>query len=471
MSLERIPMKFSHRILVVDDELLTLELIVDNLREQGHTVDLASSGAEAMAKAKLKSYDIMLTDLAMPGMHGMELLTYFRQNYPDSEVIVLTGYGTIETAVEAVKKGAFDYLTKPVTSDEINLVLERLQELNTLKAENVLLRSQLQERYSFDKIIGQSPPMEGLYRTIHRVARTDATVLITGESGTGKELIAKALHFSSERENKPFVPINCGAIPEELLESELFGHEKGAFTGALKERKGRFELGHQGTVFLDEIGEMTPKLQVKLLRFLQEKKLERVGGTRTIQVDARILAATNKDLDKAVEEGEFREDLFYRINVIPIRVPPLREREGDIPLLVQHFLKHHCQEKEIPLKRISAAAMSAMGKYSWPGNVRELENLIERLVILTEEDVIECQDLPSRIRQQAADKDLTCCEITGEGIDLKKTLDDLENKLIMDALQKANGVRAKAAQLLGLNRTTLVEKIKKKNLFHLLSSS
>lgn len=463
-------MKFSNRILVVDDEPLTLELIVENLREQGHVVDMAASGPEAVSKAKQKSYDVVMTDLAMPGMHGMELLSYFRQQYPDSEVIVLTGYGTIETAVEAVKKGAFDYLTKPVTADEINLVLDRIQELATLKAENVLLRSQLQEKYRFDNIIGQSPPMAALYRTIQRVAKTDATVLVTGESGTGKELIANAIHFSSERKNKPFVPINCGAIPEELLESELFGHEKGAFTGALKERKGRFELANQGTAFLDEIGEMTPKLQVKLLRFLQERKLERVGGARTIQVDVRILAATNKDLEKAVETGEFREDLYYRINVIPIRVPPLREREGDIPLLTQYFLKRHCQEKEIPLKRMSHSAMSALEAYSWPGNVRELENLIERLVILTEEQTIDCNDLPSRIRPQKSEEELEHSELAEEGIDLKKTLDDLENKLILEALQKSNGVRAKAAQLLGLNRTTLVEKLKKKNLNHLLNS-
>ncbi len=468
-------MKFSPGILVIDDEPLTLQLIVESLRDQTYAVDMAASGKEAISKAESFHYDIVLTDLAMPGMDGLEVLDYFKSHYPDTTLIVLTGYGTIETAVEAVKKGAFDYLTKPATVDEIILVLKRVEELKTLKEENVLLRSQLQDRYRFDRIVGQSLPMQELYRTIQRVAKTDATVLITGESGTGKELIANAIHYSSERLNKPLVPINCGAIPEELLESELFGHEKGAFTGALKERKGRFELAHQGTVFLDEIGEMSQKLQVKLLRFLQERKFERIGGGRTIQVDVRIITATNKDLEKAVESGEFREDLFYRINVIPIQVPPLRERDGDIPLLVQHFLKQHCKEKEIPLKKLSKAALHLLESYNWPGNVRELENLIERLVILTEESIIEVEDLPSRIRQQQpqqqAPRRYLPLEIDAEGIDLKKTLDDLENRLIMQALHKAGGIKTKAAELLGLNRTTLIEKMKKKRIRYMRQAS
>jgi DNA-binding NtrC family response regulator len=463
-------MKYSPKILVVDDEPLTLELIVEGLGAEGYTVDRASKGAEAMAKAKTQAYDAVITDLVMPGMDGMEVLDHFKENYPDTIVVVLTGYGTIETAVQAVKRGAFDYLTKPAKMDEIILILKRAEELKSLKAENVLLRSQLKERHSFEKIIGQSPPVQALYRTIHRVAKTDSTVLVTGESGTGKELIANAIHYSSDRHDKPFVPINCGAIPEELLESELFGHERGAFTGALKDRKGRFELANLGTVFLDEIGEMSQKLQVKLLRFLQEKKFERVGGSRVIQVDVGIIAATNKDLERAVAEGEFREDLFYRLNVIPIHVPPLREREGDIPLLMHHFLRRHCSDKEIPLKRVSKEALEAMEKYKWPGNVRELENLIERLVILTDGEEITLDDLPLRIRQALPKKSAPYpqvpLEITKEGIDLKKTLDDLENRLIMDALKKSGGVKNKAAQMLGLNRTTLIEKMKKKKLVY-----
>lgn len=465
MSLQENKVRLVNKVLLVDDELLALELISENLQKNGYLVDLASSGSEALHRAKQKSFDVMVTDLAMPGMSGLELLSHFQQNYPDTPVIVLTGFGSIETAVEAVKKGAFDYLTKPANMDEILLALDRIQELKMLKAENVMLRSQLQERYQFENIVGRSAPMEALYKTVRRVAKADSTVLLIGESGTGKELIANAIHFSSDRRNKPFVPINCGAIPEELLESELFGHEKGAFTGALKERKGRFELGHQGTVFLDEIGEMTPKLQVKLLRFLQERKFERVGGTRTMQVDVRILAATNKDLEKAVGDGEFREDLYYRINVIPIRIPPLRERDGDIPLLAQHFLKCHCSDKGISPKKLSNPAMAALEGYEWPGNVRELENLMERLVILTEEDIIALSDLPDRVRQQQQpSRSLAYPSIDGAGIDLKQILDDLESKLILEALRKANGVRAKAAQLLSLNRTTLVEKMKKKNL-------
>ncbi len=469
----------SSRILVIDDEPLTLELIVEGLSEEGYSVEVASSGAEGISKAEQSEYEFIITDLMMPGVDGMQVLQHFTEHRPETSVIVLTGFGTIETAVQAVKRGAFDYLTKPAKIEEILLILRRAQELNSLKAENVLLRSQVQEAQKYEKLIGQSPPMLKLYRTIHRVARVDSTVLITGESGTGKELIANAIHYFSDRKDKPFVPINCGAIPEELLESELFGHEKGAFTGALKERKGRFELAHQGTVFLDEVGEMSQKLQVKLLRFLQEKKFERVGGSRTIHVDVGIIAATNKDLEKAVAENEFREDLFYRLNVIPIQAPPLRNRDGDIPLLVRHFLKKHCQDKDIPLKRISKPAIDSLERYGWPGNVRELENLIERLVILTDEDEIDLRDLPPRVQQAQtpvqepiprAQPQLDI-ELLQDGIDLKKTLDDLENRLILEALERAGGVKNKAALLLGLNRTTLIEKMKKKKINYPHSNS
>jgi len=459
-------MRSSPRILVIDDEPLTLDVIIDSLGEEGFTIEVASSGAEALAKARQKDYDLVITDLIMPDMDGMEIIGYFTEHHPETLVIVLTGYGSIETAVQAVKKGAFDYLAKPAKVDEILVILKRALNVKALKTENKLLRSQLQEHCRLDRVIGQSVPMEALYRTIQRVARTDSTVLLLGESGTGKELFANAIHYNSDRKDKPFVPINCAAIPEELLESELFGHERGAFTGAVKERKGRFELAHQGTVFLDEIGEMSQKLQAKLLRFLQERKFERIGGSRTIQVDVGIIAATNKDLEKAVGAGEFREDLYYRLNVIPIFVPPLRERTGDVPLLVRYFLKRHCQEKEIDQKRISRQALEALECYNWPGNVRELENLIERLVILTEADEISIEDLPPRIRQLQAPR---CrpqpeVELAPEGIDLKKTLDELENRLILEALEKAGGVKNKAAQLLGLNRTTLIEKMKKKKI-------
>ncbi len=451
-------------ILVVDDSPDTLELIVEGLQEEGYRVDVASSGPEAIKKAKDRSYEIVLTDLVMPEMDGLEVLAHFSEAYPETVVIVLTGYATIETAVEAMKRGAFDYLTKPAKLDEIRVVLERAREFITLRSENLMLKSQLQERYGFDKIIGRSQAMHEIYRIIQRVAKTDTTVLITGESGTGKELIARAIHYNSERKDKPLVPINCGAIPEELLESELFGHEKGAFTGAVRDRKGRFEMAHQGTVFLDEIGDMSPKLQVKLLRFLQERKFERVGGSRTIEVDVRIIAATNKDLEKEVREGNFREDLYFRLNVIPIHVPPLRERDGDIPLLIHHFLHEHCQKKGLPPKKISKAAVRCMERYDWPGNVRELENMIERLVILCESDTIDTSDLPARIQKAAPRPSVTDVQIGDEGIDLKQILEDLENRLIIEALKKAGGVKNQAAKLLGLNRTTLIEKLKKKKL-------
>lgn len=451
------------RILIADDEPLTLELIVERLQSEGYDVEVVSNGEDAITAAKRNNFKVVLTDLSMPGIDGLEVLAHFTRHCPETLVIVLTGFGTVETAVEAMKRGAYDYLSKPANLDEIVLTLKRAIELKDLKDENTLLRSQVEEHQKIDRLIGQSPVMQTLYRIIRRVAKTDSTVLITGESGTGKELIANAIHFHSTRRDMPFVPINCGAIPEELLESELFGHEKGAFTGAFKERRGRFELAHKGTVFLDEIGEMSPKLQVKLLRFLQETKFQRIGGSKTIEVDVRILAATNKDLERAVAENEFREDLFYRLNVIPIHVPPLREREGDIPLLIQHFLKQHCQKKDLPQKKMSKTAIESLELYDWPGNVRELENVIERLVILTDDDEIQVDDLPKRMQipQQVEAKRI---ELGEEGINLKETLDELENRLILDALQRSGGVKNKAAKLLGLNRTTLIEKMKKKQI-------
>ena len=451
------------RILFVDDEPLTLDLVVERLQEEGYEVQVAANGSEAIAAAKRAGFNVVLTDLSMPGVSGLELVAHFTEKYPETLVIVLTGFGTIETAVEAMKRGAYDYLSKPANLDEIVLTLKRALELKDLKEENLLLRSHIQEHHRLHEMIGQSQAMQGLYKIIRRVAKTDSTIMVTGESGTGKELIANAIHFYSNRRDMNFVPINCGAIPEELLESELFGHEKGAFTGAIRERRGRFELAHKGTVFLDEIGEMSPKLQVKLLRFLQETKFQRVGGSRTIDVDVRIIAATNKDLEKAVADSQFREDLYYRLNVIPLHIAPLRERNGDVPLLVEHFLSQHCRKKDISLKTISRAALSSLVQYDWPGNVRELENVIERLVILTDNDEIQVQDLPKRMQVEEP-VEMEQIELGEGGIDLKQLLDDLENRLIWDALQKSGGVKNKAAKMLGLNRTTLIEKMKKKQI-------
>jgi DNA-binding NtrC family response regulator len=471
MHLGIMPRSLPSRLLLVDDSKTTLELISDRLRQEGFWVDCALSAVEAFAKASRSSYDIVMTDLVMPELDGMEVLAHFAERYPDTVVILLTGHATIETAVEAMRRGAFDYLTKPTKLDEISLVLKRAQEYISLKAENVFLKSQLQDLHRFERIIGKSRPMQTLYKIIQRVAKTDSTILILGESGTGKELIANAIHANSARKDKPFVPINCGAIPEELMESELFGHEKGAFTGALKERKGRFELANWGTVFLDEIGDMSPKLQVKLLRFLQERRFERVGSSRTVEVDVRVIAATNKDLEQEVANSNFREDLFYRLNVIPIHVPPLRERGSDIPLLVQHFLKQHCQKKVIPQKNMSNTALEVLQCYEWPGNVRELENVMERLVILVDGDQIQVDDLPARMRRHDPGNSQPLMEISDEGIDLKQILDDLENHLIMEALKKSGGVKNKAAALLGLNRTTLIEKMKKKKINYPLADS
>jgi DNA-binding NtrC family response regulator len=451
------------RILIADDEPLTLELIVERLQAEGYEVEVVSGGRDAIEASKKSSFKVVLTDLSMPDISGMQVLEHFVKHSPETLVIVLTGFGTIETAVEAMRRGAYDYLSKPANLDEIVLTLKRAIEHKDLREENVALRSQIMERHRIERLIGQSAPMHHLYRIIKRVAKTDSTVLITGESGTGKELIANAIHYQSTRRDMPFVPINCGAIPEELLESELFGHEKGAFTGAFKERRGRFELANKGTIFLDEIGEMSPKLQVKLLRFIQEMKFQRVGGSRTVEVDVRILAATNKDLERAVAENEFREDLFYRLNVIPIHAPPLREREGDIAILIQYFLKQHCLKKTIPQKQMSAAAIESLELYEWPGNVRELQNVIERMVILTDTDEIQLYDLPKRM-QVAQPIEPRHTDLGVDGINLKETLDDLENRLILDALQRAGGVKNKAAKLLGLNRTTLIEKMKKKQI-------
>ena len=455
------------KILIADDEPLTLELVVERLQDEGYDIEVVACGKEAIKAADKSSFRLVLTDLWMPDISGMEVLAHFVQHYPETPVIVLTGFGTIETAVEAMRRGAYDYLSKPANLDEISLTLKRALEHTELKEQNVALRTQILEQHRMDRLIGQSPPMQQLYGVIKRVARTDSTVLVTGESGTGKELIANAIHYQSPRCDMPFVPINCGAIPEELLESELFGHEKGAFTGAFKERKGRFELANKGTVFLDEIGEMSPKLQVKLLRFLQETKFQRVGGSRTVEVDVRIVAATNKDLERAVAENEFREDLFYRLNVIPIHVPPLRERAGDVAILIRHFLIQHCQKKNIVQKRMSNAAIESLKQYDWPGNVRELENVIERLVILTDAEEIQFLDLPKRMQtldEPVGEPVTTNIELGEGGINLKEMLDNLENRLILDALQRTGGVKNKAAKLLGLNRTTLIEKMKKKQI-------
>ena len=387
-------------ILIVDDEknyLLVLEAL---LVDAGYEVITSDNTAEALEITMSHDLDLVITDMRMPGLDGMEFLVQLRSRQPDPPVIMMTAYATVEKAVEAMKRGAFDYITKPFKNEELILTIRKAIEMHRLRQENLLLSRELQERFQFGNIVGKSKIMRQVYDIIEKVAQTRASVLITGESGTGKELIARAIHFNSPRRDKPFISVNCSALSETLLESELFGHERGAFTGAISQRKGRFELAHGGTLFLDEVGDMSPALQVKLLRVLQEMKFERVGGTKTLQVDARLVTASNRVLDREVELGRFREDLYYRLKVVHIKVPPLRERRDDIPLLVHHFLEKAAEVNRIPVKRVSHDALKYLYQYDWVGNVRELENVIERAVILCDGDDVRPQDLPEELFQQ-----------------------------------------------------------------------
>jgi DNA-binding NtrC family response regulator len=452
------------KILVVDDDPEILEVIADILQQAGYDVDRAADGRKAIRRIEDDFYDLVVTDLNLPKVDGMKILQYVVDQSPDTMCVILTGYGTIKGSVEAIKMGAFDYISKPVKSDEILIVVEKALKFRQLERENTLLKQQLRKKYRFENFIGDSNPIQKVFELIEKVADTDSTVLITGESGTGKELIAKAIHYNSNRRDNPMVVINCGAIPEELLESELFGHEKGAFTGAHKMRVGRFELANGGTIFLDEIGDMSPNLQVKLLRVLQEQKFERVGGTRTLAIDVRIIAATNKNLINAVNKGTFRQDLYYRLNVIPMKVPPLRLRKSDIPLLVDFFIKKFNKQKRKRITGLTSVALDALMAYSWPGNVRELENLIERLVILSNGDEIDIDDIPESVKGKAAKVESIEVKIPKDGIVFDQAVEEYEKKLILQALSETNWVKTKAAKLLNINRTTLIEKMKKKNL-------
>ncbi len=452
-------------ILVVDDSPDIRFTMSEVLRAKGFSVESASDGQEAIDILDNRFFDIVLTDLSMPRKTGMDVLRFVTQHSPETICIIITGFGSIQGAVEALKMGAYDYLCKPIKPDEVTILIDKALELRNLKRENKSLKKELKTRYGFENIVGSSKAMQEVFGLVEKVADTDSTVLITGESGTGKELIAHAIHYASDRKDGPFIPVNCAAIPEELLESELFGHEKGAFTHAIKTRIGRFELANKGTIFLDEIGEMSPSLQVKLLRVLQERKFERVGGVKTISVDIRVVSATNQDLEIAVKEGRFREDLFYRLNVIPIHVPPLRERRSDIPLLAKHFLKKYCSGKKRCVEGITDEALDILTRYDWPGNVRELENIMERMVILANGKMITKDDLPYQILEktggvpgQAIPSDL---EFPEDGLSLSQAVSELEKRLILKALERTGGVKNRAAKLLKMNRTTLIEKMKK----------
>lgn len=452
------------KILVVDDEEVIRKALIKLLASEGYTVDAAEDAFEAIEKVKEGWIDLVLTDLKMPEKDGIALIREVKEISPDTACIVMTGFGTINSAVEAVKAGAYHYITKPFQLDDVLSLVSRSLEHKILKAENREYRKQVKSEYAFDNIIGTSDAIRDVFEAVKKVADTDSTVLLLGESGTGKELFARAIHYNSSRADRPLVAVNCGAIPETLLESELFGHMKGAFTGAIQSRIGRFAAAHQGSIFLDEIGEMSPRLQVKLLRVIQERRLEPVGSTKSQEVDVRIIVATHRNIDEMVKKGEFREDLYYRLNVIPMRIPPLRERMDDIPLLIEHFLDRYAKMNRVPPPIISQEIMDIFCKYDWPGNVRELENTIERLVVLKSGKLVERSDFPEKFIQAESIVPCPPVKIPDAGISFKKAVRDFENGLILKALEKANWNKNKAAHLLKLNRTTLVEKIKKKQL-------
>jgi len=451
-------------LLIAEDDEVTLALLRDVFGRSDLVVHEARTGEEALHHIDHYPVDVVLTDLMMPGTDGLSVLTHARKVRPGAEVILMTGHASVESAVRAMKLGAFHYITKPFDVDEVAQLVDRALELASVRRENVSLRSLARGRGGLENFIGVSEATKEVLSLVRKVADTDSTVLITGESGTGKELIARALHYLSPRSERMLVPINCSAIPAELLESELFGHMKGAFTGAHAARAGKFEAAHNGTIFLDEIAEMSPPLQAKLLRVLQEKSVTPVGGNRAIQVDARVITATNKDLEEEISEGRFRSDLYFRLNVIPIRIPPLRDRRDDIPLLVEHFVGKYNREKKRSLEGVRPESLEILKRYTWPGNVRELENLIERIVVLKGSGWLEPSDIPEKIRRAERFLENAIPVLGNSGLDIKSATEDFENALIRQALHLSGGNKNRAATLLGLKRTTFVEMLKRKSL-------
>jgi len=441
-------------VLLIDDDDSLRRVIEFSLTEAGYNVQAAASGEKGLALFETGSFDAVITDITMPGMSGMEVLAKIHQRDEALPVLVITAYGTIENAVEAMKRGAFDYVTKPFNRDELRLALNKALRMRRLEKENVELRAEITDRYRFQSIVGNSQKIKEVLEIAGRVAASEASVLITGESGTGKELLAKGIHYNSPRADGPFVAVNCAAIPEHLIESELFGHVRGAFTGAVKDREGRFELATGGTLFLDEIGDLRVELQAKILRALQERQVDRVGGKHPVPVDVRIIASTNKDIERAVKEGIFREDLYYRLSVIMLHMPPLRERKDDIPILVQHFLKKFNRGAEVS---IDHEALSLLTAYGWPGNVRELENSIERASVLKRGNTITAGDLPDRLKKEKSIVENIILNLPDEGI----ALEDLERNLIIKALEKHNGNQTRAAEYLGITRPTLIYRMEK----------
>ena len=446
-------------ILIVDDEKNYLVVLEDLLGPEGYEILTTDNAPDALRQIREADLDLVITDMKMPKMNGMELLEETKSIKPDLPVIIMTAYGTIELAVEAMKKHAYDYITKPFQNEQLKLTVKKALENYRLIKENRLLNEALSDRFKYGNIIGKSKPMLNIYRLIEKVAQSKASVLITGPSGTGKELIAKAIHYGSPRKDRPFVSINCGALTETLLESELFGHEKGAFTGAIAMKKGRFELANEGTLFLDEVSEMPPSLQVKLLRVLQEMEFERVGGTKTIKVDVRILSASNRNIKDDVTEGTFREDLFFRLNVIHVEVPPLYERTDDIPLLVKHFIEKYRDDEGKNKVELSPEAWKALYSYSWPGNVRELENIIERAAVLNSGDMITLEDFPEELTGAQAEFDVD--RFIPSSIYLVDALERIEEEMIRRALAQCNNIQAHAAKSLGITKSLIQHKMKK----------
>jgi two-component system response regulator AtoC len=454
----------SKHLLLIEDEASLREAIAEQLADHGYEVDQADSGEAAIARLADFAYDIIITDLRLPGIDGSAVVEAAVGRYPDLIAIVVTGYGTLKDAVDAIKRGARDFVSKPFQIDELLHVLDSALEQRRLRSENAYLRAQLEERYRFEGVVGKSRAMAHLFQLLETVAATNSTLLIAGETGTGKEVVARAIHHNSPRRVHRFVALNCSAIPETLLEAELFGHVRGAFTGAVANRLGRLEQAHKGTLFLDEVGTMSAALQMKLLRVLQEREFERVGDSHTTRVDVRVIAATNNDLGRMVADGLFREDLFYRLNVIPVQLPSLRERKEDIPLLVQHFLEKFGADSVAsrPVVTVSQETMRRLMAYAWPGNVRQLENAIERAFALSVgRSQIEVRDLPPEV-QQARELALSpAITLPEDGIDLPRFVATIERELIQRSLERTGGNRERAAKLLNLKRTTLVEKLKR----------
>ncbi|MCE3009636.1 MAG: sigma-54 dependent transcriptional regulator [Proteobacteria bacterium] len=454
------------RILVVDDEESIREFLEIMLKKEGYEVTCAEDGAKAKDLLIKKNFNMIISDLQMPNMTGLELLKHVRETYPDTVFMMITAFGTTETAVEAMKMGAYDYLTKPFKIDEVRLNIQNALRASSLEVENKVLKRELKQEYSFQSIIGNSEPMHRIFDLVRRVSQTPTNILVTGESGTGKEVVAKAIHYNGPLKDRNFVTINCGAIPENLMESEMFGHKKGSFTGAVVDKSGLFEVADGGTLFLDEVGELPTTIQVKLLRAIQERVIRRVGATEDIKVDVRIIAATNRDLEAMVKEGSFRQDLFYRLNVINIKMPPLRERKEDIPLLANHFLKKYNDRLTKQISGISMEAMEVLKKYEYPGNVRELENIIERTVALEGGASILPESLPPFVatptgRKLASSHEI---EIGEDGIDIDKILGQIEKELIVKAIHASNGVKKRAAKILKITFRSMRYRVEKYNL-------